>query len=39
LRGIDSTITAGTLTAAGVAGAPAGIDIYIDDVTITATKL
>jgi len=32
---------AGTLTAAGVSvsGAPAGVDIYIDDVTITATKL
>ena len=32
---------AGTLTAAGVsvAGAPIGVDIYIDDVTITATKL
>ena len=34
------TIT-GTLTAAGasVEGAPVGVDIYIDDVTITATKL
>jgi hypothetical protein len=31
----------GTLTAANVSvsGAPAGVDIYIDDVTITATKL
>jgi hypothetical protein len=35
-----ATIT-GTLTGAGVsvAGAPIGVDIYIDDVTITATKL
>ena len=34
------TIT-GTLKAAnvGVSGAPVGVDIYIDDVTITATKL
>jgi hypothetical protein len=32
---------AGTLSAAGmsVEGAPVGVDIYIDDVTITATKL
>jgi len=32
---------AGTLTAAGVSvsGAPVGVDIYIDDVTIAATKL
>jgi hypothetical protein len=41
LKGSFTPTIAGTLTAAGVSvsGAPVGVDMYIDDVTITATKL
>jgi hypothetical protein len=41
LKGSFTPTIVGTLTAAGVnvAGAPVSVDIYIDDVTITATKL
>ena len=41
VKGSFTPAITGTLTAANVSvsGAPVGVDIYLDDVTITATKL